>query len=1016
MTKRISGILTALYVGLATQAGLAQEKIHDAVFHFDFKDANGKNEIMDTTGKHKCVSKDHSFLIQDGALRIAPDDAKIFIQPNKLPPCLDELTLMVWIARKSDKECEPVLFKGIHQEPIQFLLEINTQYPEFCYKNQPSQGFWKGIHLIGSSYGNTLRYSNPQWVLKNTKPAIKANEWINLAITFNKGNINIYINGILTLQHKSENSESLKLNDFPIYIGSERVTGDKENFRTADMLLNDLWMYQISLSEENIKKAYEAEKEKYLQKRITLSPTEGYISSSALDMKEFDPQFKNKLKITQEYEKNIIKDPFNEKISSMVKSQDRMMKLFINQKEKYPFQLLSPIYLPSAESVNLCYNLVRDFAAADVNLVAPTLGHMTFWTGEDQYDWEKLDMGIKKILEANPNALLMLNLYLKPPKWFIEKYPEEFEKYYHSTESNELKTWTESAPLASPIWRKMSLEFLRAAITHIEKSSYANHIYGYLIGGGDAAEWYWAASFVNGGMTGYSERTNTSFREWLRAKYNTDETLQKAWQNNEVSFETAKIPSPKAREASELFNFRVKGKAQDVFDFREFMNDTTLSNIVETCKTVKENSDFKKIVCTYYGYVMLYAGGKGGTLYKGGLQNLSKLFECPYIDFIATPIDYNNRRGGETGLNINPFYASALLHNKMLWNEDDLRTHFHTKKGFGRTSNLQETLTVIKRCFGYSLTQGCGFWFYPFTHAWFHQENIMQTIADIKKVADKTLKEDRSSVSQVAFIMDEKSPDFTALVKNNNFMDGLCWDTYQEAAKMGAPFDMYLLPDITNPKMPDYKLYIFMNSFYTDKETRNAIAAKIRKNNAVAVWCYAPGYITENGFSTESMKELTGIEFSELREQKTLTLNISDKANPITKYTKTFKTYTFGPVFNVTDKDVKIIGTAENKPALVLKEFGNWKSVYSLLPLNKELLTGLCEYAGVHVYSKSYDMLTANKSFIMLHTSSDGEKTITLPDNYNVKEILTGTEIGKSLNKFTEKLPAQSTRIYQISK
>ena len=611
----------------------------------------------------------------------------------------------------------------------------------------------------------------------------------------------------------------------------------------------------------------------------------------------------------------------------------------------------------------------------------------------------------------------MVNLYLKPPKWFIEKYPEEFEKYYHNTETNELKTWTESAPLASPIWRKMALDFLRVTINHIEKSPYANRIDGYLIGGGDAAEWYWAASFVNGGMTGYSERTNTIFREWLKNKYNNNTgALQKAWQNNTVSFETAQTPSPKERMATELFNFRIKEKAQNIFDFREFMNETTLSNIVESCKTVKENSNFKKIVCIYNGYVMLYASGKRGILYMGGLQNLSKVFECPYIDFVATPLDYVNRRGGETGLNINPFYASALLHNKMICNEDDLRTHFHPKKEFGRTANLQETLTVIKRCFGYSLTQGCGFWFMPFGHAWFHQEDIMQTIADIKKLADKTLKEDKSSVSQVAFIMDERSLDFTALIENNNFIEGLCWNTYQEAARMGAPFDMYLLPDIKNPKMPDYKLYIFMNSFYIDKETRNAIAAKIRKNNAVAVWCYAPGYITENGFSVENMKDLTGIELSELKEQKTLTLSISNKASPITKYTNTFKTYTFGPVFNVTDKDVKVIGTAENKPALVLKEFSNWKSVYSLLPLNKELLTGLCEFAGVHIYSKSYDMLTANKSFIMLHTSNDGEKTITLPDNYDVTEILTGKEIGKGLNKFTEKLPAQSTRIYQVTK
>ena len=263
-------------------------------------------------------------------------------------------------------------------------------------------------------------------------------------------------------------------------------------------------------------------------------------------------------------------------------------------------------------------------------------------------------------------------------------------------------------------------------------------------------------------------------------------------------------------------------------------------------------------------------------------------------------------------------------------------------------------------------------------------------------------------------IFDEKSPDFTGIVKNNTFIDGHCWDTYQEASRTGVPFDMYLLTDIKNSNMPDYKLYIFMNTYYTDKATRDAINAKVRKNNAVAVWCYAPGYITDSGFDVKTMQELTGIEIAEEKEQKTLSLDITDKNIPITKYTNKTSQYTLGPIFYVTDKNVKVLGTADGKPALVLKEFQNWKSVYTLMPLNKEILTGLIEYAGIHIYSTSGDVFIANKSYLMLHTSTQGDKTIKLPGRYNVKEILTGKEIGKGVSEFTEKLPAMSTRIYYI--
>lgn len=85
------------------------------------------------------------------------------------------------------------------------------------------------------------------------------------------------------------------------------------------------------------------------------------------------------------------------------------------------------------------------------------------------------------------------------------------------------------------------------------------------------------------------------------------------------------------------------------------------------------------------------------------------------------------------------------------------------------------------------------------------------------------------------------------------------------------------------------------------------------------------------------------------------------------------------------------------------------------MPLTKELLMGLCDYAGVHVYSRSYDVFGANASYIMLHTTNAGNKKINLPAKYDVKEIFSGKTVGKDITDIREYVPGKATRIYQIT-
>ena len=448
-------------------------------------------------------------------------------------------------------------------------------------------------------------------------------------------------------------------------------------------------------------------------------------------------------------------------------------------------------------------------------------------------------------------------------------------------------------------------------------------------------------------------------------------------------------------------------------DLNDFMNDLTERNILEMCKAVKVATGFRKTVMTYNGYCLLYHGQFN--MHNNGLRTVTKLMDSPYVDGIATPIDYNKRRGGEPGLNINPFYASAKLRNKIIWQEHDLRTHL-AKEGLGRTATSEETCEVVKRALGSSITTGGGFWFYSIMHpAHFHEENIIRSIAEMSKIAGNTLKYDASSKAQVALIVDEHTSRFLNQT-SAPYLKAHAWGAYLAASRMGAPFDTWLLTDLADPRMPDYKLYIFLNNYDGDSKLVDMIKRKVRKNNAVSVWCYAPAFVTEKGFTPRAMKDLTGMDFKIEKENKQLYFDVADAKHVITRNYVAVDPCRVGPVFTPSAPGMKTLMTADGKAALTVLEKKNWRSVYTAIPLTQELLMGLCDYAGVHVYNRSFDVFDCNQSFMLLHSTTAGKKTVKLDGRYTVKELYTGKTLGKKVSVFTDTVPEKKTRLYLLTR
>ena len=290
---------------------------------------------------------------------------------------------------------------------------------------------------------------------------------------------------------------------------------------------------------------------------------------------------------------------------------------------------------------------------------------------------------------------------------------------------------------------------------------------------------------------------------------------------------------------------------------------------------------------------------------------------APIGNFLCSPSQYEAQAAGEPGLFQSGYFGSYRLHNKIFWQEADIRTHLvDPPDSFAYTADdLRETLGLMGREFGNALAEMNGLWWFTLAgdHT-FRDKEIMDRVARFSNEASEAVKHRGSRRTDAAVFHSE---DAYCRMKwgPGAITYPLVTDMRRKLSRAGVPVDYYLLSDIADANLPDYKLYVFLNPFYLTDELREAIARKVRRNNAVAVWFYAPGFIREDGsFSEEGIESLTGIRVRHVRRKVKLGLDVANLDHPITaglqgKHIEgSWKNHPVDPVFFADDPSATVLG------------------------------------------------------------------------------------------------------------
>jgi len=689
--------------------------------------------------------------------------------------------------------------------------------------------------------------------------------------------------------------------------------------------------------------------------------------------------------------------------------------------------------------------------------------------------FEKLKEKCDLILAGDPEAYIMVRVSLNPPAQWLKDNPGEmvtFENGAHTFYNPKNKKFPGTSAvrgeyngigdysMASDKWIEDACKALDEFIDKIDASSFAHRVMGYFLNAGGTEEWYYGKTQDRSKhCMGFEPTFKRAFTKFLKEKYAGDVSkLRAAWKDDQVTFEDPSIPSCKERylsrsateyeaerqlHSADFGSFLDPDKSQRIADFYEAWNAGTAYSLINVSKFIKEKTKGKALVGAFYGC-------QGCVLYQDfGTSKTSMALRSPYIDFLSAPTNYEDRIIGGGASFTNPI-DSMHLWGKAWINEDDTGTCLQQRGRWVRctqTRNVAEDIELMKRDFARDLCQDTYAWWFENSAVdqWWDYPDFFKVMARMQEITKEYYLRGRSKNSGIACLYDEESIWYT---DNETCKDAFQFNTIYELPRIGAPADHYFVEDLFHPKFPAdrYKVFIVFNAAYVNDAKREAIAKLLKRNGNTIVWVYSAGFMNPARTPQLSMdwaSELTGIELDVKKITHDLTWLIATNRHAYTTgmsknslwglyrrplFNPMVRGYELGccpplypslgrPLFFAKDKAAKVLArfTAINKPALAVKDMGDWTSVFlgsKVIP--SDLVRNIARAAGVHVYNEKNDVFYANNDFLAVHPYEEGQRVISLPRTAKrVTEVFDGTVVAENADKFKVDIAYGTTKLYR---
>ncbi|HIJ64655.1 MAG TPA: hypothetical protein HPP77_01785 [Candidatus Hydrogenedentes bacterium] len=651
---------------------------------------------------------------------------------------------------------------------------------------------------------------------------------------------------------------------------------------------------------------------------------------------------------------------------------------------------------------------LRQFSAVGYRLIGSVLWLRRIWLSSGELDMAFAQRHLRGVLDAAPEAAILLRVHVDAPPWWLEQHPDEQVAFTLDPSPSlppdirpHFKPPVE-ASFASEAWKRETGQKLVEFLERLAELPEADALFGLNIAGGNWGEWFYPGFDLEPDAGPAMTR---HFRRWLEARYVSDEALQAAWGDPDATLETARVPGVAERFRTAERMFRDPAKERKAIDYYQCHQELVAETPLYFCRLAKETWPRPILVGIFHGYLLhLTHQASGGHLEMG------RALESPHVDFLASPYsyEYDARMLGGSG-HVRCLAESVRLHGKLWLSEVDHPTLFGDH--FGRSQpfypdTVEGSVAAMRRDVAHTFALGQGMWWYDFgppgrdgVGGWWDHPALMDETRRLLECGRELMARPFHPCADVLLVFDTRCFYYLGQLHLDIHHPSAHWHrsdtlsfealnrTVADAYKSGVAFDTIHLDDLDKADLDRYRVVVFAFTPYLSDEHRKFIAERVMCNGRSVVFAYAPGYTDGNTLAPERVAEVVGIQIekSELGFAPQLLIREGALAPdfPEIRLRVDIQDYwTWSkPLFRVVDPQAEVIGyyAGSREVAFARKRVGDATVWFCGLPLKEpRLLRTIFRASGAHIYNEKNDVLHAGGPVLCIHTETGGKRTITL--------------------------------------
>lgn len=584
------------------------------------------------------------------------------------------------------------------------------------------------------------------------------------------------------------------------------------------------------------------------------------------------------------------------------------------------------------------------FASLGLHFHQVSAHSIDFRKGAGVYDFSGIDRGVRRVLQLDPEARVMLALRFQLDDWCAEN-PDEAIVYAAGKKGNpDENVGTPRRPSPASLKFRDEVDRIFAALgEYVRGKPWRKRLIAVRPNWGTYNEWHvygmWNAPDVSKPMA-------EAFHKWRDGKY-AGESLPTAAER--VTGKGFILDPSRHRKTIDFFQCQ----AEQVVDLMHAM--------ARSAKKALPG----RLVGFYYGYVLAALAPEGANVLT------DRALSSPDVDFLSDPAEYTpecRRAGGA-------FYHRAIptmfaKRGKLLFMEEDSRYHhmlsWVPENYACRTP--RESHAAMLRNYLNGLFDRSGI---QFTDAIrdsgrrpcaFDDDTVLDALGRAKAAFARAQPVSERSGCEVAYVVSARNRFLWDWKDKPGWHPGNDLYVRQTAAMFatGIPFDVLDLQDYLSDENL-YKAAVFLNLFALTKSERQQLISLTRRKGTSAIWISAAGSATAQGFSDAAMSELTGIGLT------------GAAASP-----------------KIAAADARAsVGPAGS----IVKELeGGVRAVVLPYPVKSGAeMASVLEGCGVWRYARPGDYVRRRGDLLMLHTATAGSHEVKIPGAAGTyEELLSG--------------------------